>query len=104
MTLNKLRELEKARRKALWALASLYPGDPEAFAHLAILDHLDGQPTRQSASNKCAILFRHSTTAAESKSSWNTTYPNRGENASCKQASDQPGLLMGFTSRTGINS
>jgi hypothetical protein len=38
---DELRELEKARRKALGALASLHPGNPEAFDHLAILDHLD---------------------------------------------------------------
>lgn len=43
MTQHELRELEKTRRKALWALASLHPGDPEAFNHLVILDHLDDQ-------------------------------------------------------------
>ncbi|MEE4083121.1 MULTISPECIES: hypothetical protein [Pseudomonas syringae group] len=43
MTQHELRELEKTRRKALWALASLHLGDPEASDHLAILDHLDDQ-------------------------------------------------------------
>lgn len=43
MTQHELRELEKTRRKALWALASLHPGDPEASAPLATLDHLGDQ-------------------------------------------------------------
>jgi hypothetical protein len=41
MTQDELRELEKARRKALWALASLNPGDPNASKPLTILDHLN---------------------------------------------------------------
>ncbi|MEN5312547.1 hypothetical protein [Pseudomonas koreensis] len=40
MTHDELRELEKARRKTLWALASLHLGDPNASEPLAILDHL----------------------------------------------------------------
>ena len=40
MTHDELRELEKARRKALWALASLHPDDPKASKPLTILDHL----------------------------------------------------------------
>ena len=43
MTQDQLRNLERARRKALWALASLHLGDPEASDHLAILDHLNDQ-------------------------------------------------------------
>jgi hypothetical protein len=43
MTSDELRELERTRRKALWALASLHPGDPEASDRVAILDHLDDQ-------------------------------------------------------------
>jgi hypothetical protein len=43
MTQHGLRQLEKTRRKALWALASLHPGAPQASAPLATLDHLDDQ-------------------------------------------------------------
>lgn len=54
MTHDELRELEKARRKALWALASLHPGNPEAFDHLAILDHLDNL---QQNSGACPMSY-----------------------------------------------
>lgn len=40
---DELRKLESARRRALWALASLYPGNPDASEPIAILDHLDAQ-------------------------------------------------------------
>lgn len=43
MTHEELRELETARRKALWVLASLLPGDLEAAYALAILDNLDNE-------------------------------------------------------------
>lgn len=43
MICNELRELEGARRRTLWALASLRPGDPTASDLLAILDDLDDQ-------------------------------------------------------------
>ena len=43
MTQDELRELESTRRKTLWALTSLHPGDPQACEHLAILDDLDNQ-------------------------------------------------------------
>jgi len=46
MTRNDLRELESERRRALWALASVPPGDLKALIHLAVLDHQE----RQSAS------------------------------------------------------
>lgn len=41
MTHDELRQLEGARRRALWALASLRPGDPTASELLATLDELD---------------------------------------------------------------
>lgn len=41
MICNELRELEGARRRALWALASLSPGDPKASELLETLDELD---------------------------------------------------------------
>lgn len=41
MTHDELRELEATRRKALWVLANLPPGDPKASEALAILDDLD---------------------------------------------------------------
>lgn len=43
MTCDLLRERERARRRALWALASLHPGDSNASDLLAILDDLDDQ-------------------------------------------------------------
>ncbi|WP_339100178.1 hypothetical protein WKQ99_18030 [Pseudomonas atacamensis] len=43
MTHDELCQLEGARRRALWALASLRPGDPHAFDLLVILDDLDDQ-------------------------------------------------------------
>lgn len=43
MTHDELRQLEGARRRALWALASLRLGDPKASYLLGILDDLDDQ-------------------------------------------------------------
>lgn len=43
MTQDGLRYLERARRSALWRLASLQPGDPRASDLIAILTHLDTQ-------------------------------------------------------------
>ena len=45
---NDLRELEAKRRKALWMLASISPGDPKAFDALSILDDLDLQERKYS--------------------------------------------------------
>lgn len=49
MTSKELSELERARRKALWALASFHPGDSMALGVLAILDDLDGQERSSTA-------------------------------------------------------
>lgn len=38
---DELRELEAKRRKALWRLANISPGDSKAFDALSILDDLD---------------------------------------------------------------
>lgn len=38
---DELRELEAKRRKALWMLANISPGDSKAFEALSILDDLD---------------------------------------------------------------
>jgi len=43
MTHDELRQLEGARRRALWALASLHPGDSNASELFTILDELDEQ-------------------------------------------------------------
>lgn len=43
MTCDFLRERERTRRKVLWALASLRPGDHTASELLTILDGLDEQ-------------------------------------------------------------
>ena len=40
---DELRELEAKRRKALWMLANISPGDSKAFDALSILDDLDLQ-------------------------------------------------------------
>lgn len=49
MTSEELCELERVRRRALWALASFHPGDPMALGVLAILDDLDGQERSSTA-------------------------------------------------------
>lgn len=41
MTGDQLRELERNKRKAFWALANLHPGDPNASELLIVLDNLD---------------------------------------------------------------
>ena len=41
MTCDLLRERERSRRRVLWALACLRPGDPTASDLLATLDELD---------------------------------------------------------------
>lgn len=43
MTSDSLRERERARRRVLWALASVHPGDSNASELLAILNDLDDQ-------------------------------------------------------------
>ena len=43
MTCDLLRERERTRRRVLWALACLRPGDPNASDLLVILDDLDDQ-------------------------------------------------------------
>ena len=43
MTHDELRQLEGARRRTLWALDGLRPGDPNASELLTILDSLDVQ-------------------------------------------------------------
>lgn len=49
MTRDELRKLEGARRKALWALASLRAGDQGPSEFLAILDALDAQERSRKA-------------------------------------------------------
>ncbi|RMR62231.1 hypothetical protein ALP84_200114 [Pseudomonas cichorii] len=43
MTQNELRDLERARRKALWTLAGLQPGYLRASESIALLNHLEAQ-------------------------------------------------------------
>ncbi|OYT80884.1 MAG: DNA helicase UvrD [Pseudomonas sp. PGPPP2] len=45
---DELRELEAKRRKALWMLANISPGDSKAFDALSILDYLDLQERKDS--------------------------------------------------------
>ncbi len=51
MTCYLLRERERTRRKVLWALACLRPGDPRASDLLAILDDLDDQERNDTPCN-----------------------------------------------------
>lgn len=48
MSDDKLREQEAKRRKALWMLANISPGDSKAFDALSILDDLDLQEGKYS--------------------------------------------------------
>ncbi|VVP59061.1 hypothetical protein PS838_05983 [Pseudomonas fluorescens] len=52
MTRNELSKLEATRRKALWGLANLPPGDPKASDTLAILDDLDDQERNDTSPTK----------------------------------------------------
>ncbi|QZI69342.1 hypothetical protein K5F93_23700 [Pseudomonas protegens] len=45
---DELRELEAKRRKALWMLANISPGDSKAFDALSILDDLEFQERKDS--------------------------------------------------------
>lgn len=51
MTCDLLRERERTRRRVLWALATLHPGDPNASDLLAILDDLDDQERNDTSSS-----------------------------------------------------
>lgn len=55
MTSDELRALESLRRRALWELASLSPGDPKSSRLLIILDDLDHQE-RHSPSSTDKLL------------------------------------------------
>jgi hypothetical protein len=52
---DELRELEAKRRKALWMLANISPGDPKAFEALSILDDLDHQERKDSRDTEKAL-------------------------------------------------
>ncbi|MBI6750757.1 hypothetical protein [Pseudomonas syringae] len=58
MTQDELRNLERSRRKALWALANLHPGDPDASEPLTILDYLDTKERSSASSTNTAIDLR----------------------------------------------
>lgn len=69
MTQDELRELEKSRRRALWAIAGLVPGDPKAADALMILEELDEQERKGAPSTNrsfsltevqdCVVAHRH---------------------------------------------
>lgn len=50
MNHDELRELEKRRRRALWEIAGLLPGDPKAADALMTLKELDEQERKGSSS------------------------------------------------------
>lgn len=69
MNCDEVHKLERTMPKALWALASLHPGDPNASELLAILDELDDQerragpqPPNHSISMRFVTLFQCSIT------------------------------------------
>ena len=55
MSHNELRKLETIKRRALWELASLHPGSPDASEPVAILDHLDAQERSRAPSTGTPI-------------------------------------------------
>jgi hypothetical protein len=55
MNHDELHELETTRRKALWVLANLFPGDPKATDALAILDNLEDRERNAMLPTKKAI-------------------------------------------------
>jgi hypothetical protein len=80
---DELRELEAKRRKALWILAHISPGDSKAFDALSILDDLDLQErkyspmlTRHLISTSFGIVSRCSITTPESTSFWSRLSPS----------------------------
>lgn len=52
---DELRDLEAKRRKALWMLANISPGDPKAFEALSILDDLELQERKDSPHSDKAL-------------------------------------------------
>lgn len=54
---DELRELEAKRRKALWRLANISPGDSKAFDALSILDDLDRLEGKYSPNAGKALEF-----------------------------------------------
>lgn len=52
---DELRELEAKRRKALWMLANISPGDSKAFDALSTLDDLDLQKRKNSPHTEKAL-------------------------------------------------
>ena len=57
MTHDELRKLVATRRKALWEIARLLPGDPKAADALAILDDLDDQERSETPSTGEPLEF-----------------------------------------------
>lgn len=55
---DELRELEAKRRKALWMLANISPGDSRAFDPLSILDDLELQERKDSPHTDKALELK----------------------------------------------
>ena len=55
---DELRELEAKRRKALWMLANMSPGDSKAFDLLSILDDLELQERKDSPHTDKALELK----------------------------------------------
>lgn len=111
MTSDELRELERTRRRALWALASLHPGDPEASDRLAILDHLDDQQQSETPSTdtpmglkevRDSVPVQHHRCGIDIVLEHDIPQPWRERFLQASIGS--PGLRMGSTPQTGIDS
>lgn len=94
---DELRELEAKRRKALWMLANISPGDSKAFDPLSILDDLELQERKDSphadrhlSSTSFGIVSPCSITTRESTSFWSRLSPSPGGSASIRRVSGRP--------------
>lgn len=67
MTQDELRDLERARRRALWTLAGLQPGDPRASEPIAILTHLDSQERSSATSTDTPIGLKEVRNAVQAQ-------------------------------------
>jgi hypothetical protein len=53
--LKALRQRERTRRKALWDLKGLCPGNQQVKTYLAILDEIDHQDREDSLGDACSM-------------------------------------------------
>lgn len=71
-----LRTRESVRRKALWTLSHLMPGDPKAAAILDVLDDIEEPSPHQSQGKSFKSLARSTSSISRSISAL-SPYPRR---------------------------